>query len=197
MVAKYFRGVITTLWSSRDLALVLVLAVASFVYTALIGQLGNMITGILGFNYFFVIGHAIIISLSFLLYQGRRWRFFLQTVIVALLTLPTFMTGQPFDVLSKWPAIAGGFLVDLIFNSLYSSFIKRKQSLLWALLSVLAFFLITPLLAAVNIFLFYFPQVFTTYVSVYLMLFPVTIIELFFGCFIGKQIYTRINKPLT
>jgi len=184
------------LWSSRDLALVIILAVASFVYTMFVGQLGNMITGILGLNYFFVIGHAIIISLSFLMYQGRRWRFFLQTVIVAFLTLPTFMTGQPFDLLSKWPSIAGGFLIDLIFNSLYSSFVKRKQLLLWAFLSVLVFFIIVPLFAAMNMFLFYPPQVFTTYVSVYFLLFPVTIIELLIGSLIGRQTFTRINKPI-
>ena len=155
-----------------------------------------MVTGILGFNYFFVIGHAVIISLSFLIYQGRRWRFLVQSVIVAFLTLPTFMTGQPYDVLSKWPSIAGALLVDLVFISLYPLFIRRKQLLLWAFLSVLVFFLITPLFAAINMILFYPPQVFTTYVSVYLLLFPVTIVELLIGSFLGKQIFTRINKPI-
>ena len=180
----YIFEVTATLWSSRDIALVIILSVASFVYTIFVGQLGNMLTGILGLNYFFVIGHAIIISLSFLIYQGRRWRFFL-------------MTGQPFDVLSKWPSIAGAFFVDLIFNSVYSSFIKRKQFFLWSFLSVFAFFLIAPLFAAVNMFLFYPPQVFTTYISVYFLLFPVTIVELLVGSFLGKQTYTRINKPIT
>jgi hypothetical protein len=184
------------MWNSRDLALVIILAVASFVYTVFVGQLGNMVTGILGFNYFFVIGHAVIISLSFLMYQGRRWRFFLQSVLVAFLTLPTFMTGQPFDLLSKWPSIAGGFLVDLIFNSVYSYFVNRKQLFLWAFLSVFVFFLIAPLFAAINMLLFYPPQVFTTYVSVYLLLFPVTLVELLIGSFLGKQTYTRINKPI-
>ena len=174
----------------------IILAVASFVYTVFVGQLGNMVTGILGFNYFFVIGHAVIISLSLLIYQGRRWRFFLQTVIVALLTLPTFMTGQPFDLLSKWPSIVGAFLVDLIFNSIYSYFINRKQIFLWAFLSVFTFFLIVPLFAAVNMLLFYAPQVFTTYISVYLLLFPVTIVELLIGSFLGKQTYIRINKTV-
>ena len=193
----YMLEVTATLWSSRDIALVIILSVASFVYTIFVGQLGNMLTGILGLNYFFAIGHAVIISLSFLIYQGRRWRFFLQTVLVAFLTLPTFMTGQPFDVLSKWPSIAGAFFVDLIFNSAYSSFIKRKQFFLWSFLSVFAFFLIAPLFAAVNMFLFYPPQVFTTYISVYFLLFPVTIVELLVGSFLGKQTYTRINKPIT
>jgi hypothetical protein len=63
-------------------------------------------------------------------------------------------------------------------------------------LSVFVFFLIAPLFAAINMLLFYPPQVFTTYVSVYLLLFPVTLVELLIGSFLGKQTYTRINKPI-
>lgn len=184
------------MWASRDIALVIILAVASFIYTVFVGQLGNMITGILGFNYFFVFGHAILISLSFLIYQGRRWRFLLQSILVAFLTLPTYMTGMPFDVLARWPSMAGSFFADLIFNSMYTSFGTRKRLLLWAFLAVFGFFLLTPFFAALNMFLFYPPQVFTLYVTVYFMLFPVTIVELIIGSFIGHKIYNRINKPV-
>jgi hypothetical protein len=184
------------MWDSREIARVIMLGVASFIYTVFVGQLGNMITGILGLNYFFVFGHAILISLSFLIYQGRRWRFFLQGVLVAVLTLPTFMTGMPFDVLSKWPMIAGSFLADVIFNSLYSFFNNRKQLFLWAFVSVFGFFIISPFLAAQNMLLFYPPQVFTTYITVYFLLFPVTIIELIIGSLIGHRIYGRINKSM-
>jgi hypothetical protein len=184
------------MWESREIAQVIILAVASFIYTVFVGQLGNMITGILGMNYFFLVGHAILISLSFLIYHGRRWRFFLQSVLVAVLTLPTFLTGMPFDLLSKWPMITGAFLADLIFNSLYSFFSKRKKLLLWAFLCVFGLYTISPFFAAQNMFLFYPSQVFTAYITVYFLLFPVTIIESIIGSFIGYKTYCRINKSM-
>ena len=184
------------MWKSRDLARVIILAVASFIYTVFVGQLGNMITGILGLNYIFIFGHTILISLSFLIYQGRRWRFLLQSVLVAFLTLPTYMTGIPFDILSKWPAIAGSFFADSIFNSVFFVFSKHKRLLLWAFLAAFGFLLITPFFAALNMFLFYPPQVFTTYVTVYFLLFPVTIVEIIIGSFIGYKVYFRIDKPI-
>ena len=98
------------MWNSRDLALVIILAVVSFIYTIFVGQLGNLITGIQGFNYLFIVGHAIFISFGFLMYEGRRWRLLLQGVLAALLTLTTYLSGAPFDVLSKMPMIATSFL---------------------------------------------------------------------------------------
>ena len=184
------------MWKSRELAQVILLAVASFIYTVFLGQLGNMITGILGLNYFFIFGHAILISLSFLIYQGRRWRFLLQSTLVAILTLPTFMTGMPFDVLSKWPMIAGAFFADLLLNSLYFFFNKTKKLVFWAFLAVFVFLVIAPFFAALNMFLFYPQQVFTAYVNVYFILFPVTIIEIAIGSYIGHKIYNRINKSI-
>ena len=114
------------MWRSRDLSLVILLAVVSFVYTVFVGQLGNLLTGIQGLNYLFIIGHMIFISFGFLMYEGRRWRLFLQGVLAALLTLTTALSGAPFDPLSKIPMIAVSFLADLIFNSLYG-FFKNKN----------------------------------------------------------------------
>ena len=184
------------MWKSRELARIVLLAVASFIYTVFLGQLGNMITGIVGLNYLFIFGHAILISLSFLIYQGRRWRFLLQTILVAILTLPTFMTGQPFDILAKWPMIAGSFFADLLFNSIYSFFIKGKRLIAWAFLTAFGFLIMATFFAALNMLLFYPSQVFTTYITVYFMLFPVTIIEIIVGSFIGYRIYQRISNPM-
>ena len=61
---------------SRDITLVILLAVVSFVYTVFVGQLGNLLTGIQGLNYLVIIGHMIFISYGFLMYEGRRWRLF-------------------------------------------------------------------------------------------------------------------------
>ena len=180
------------MWESRDIALVIILAVTSFIYTVFLGQLGNLFTGILGFNYLFIIGHAIIISFSFLIYVGRRWRFLLQSMIVALLTLPTFQSGAPFDLLARAPMIIGSFFADAIFNSLYPYFWLRNKVVLWAILVPVAFLLITPLTMAANLFLFYTSEAFILYVNVFLLLLPVTMTEAIIGGFVGYKIFKRI-----
>jgi hypothetical protein len=180
------------MWESRDIALVIILAVTSFIYTVFLGQLGNLFTGILGFNYLFIIGHAIIISFSFLIYEGRRWRFLLQSMIVALLTLPTFQSGAPFDLLARAPMIIGSFFADAIFNSLYPYFCLRNKVVLWAILVPVAFLLITPLTMAANLFLFYTSEAFILYVNVFLLLLPVTMTEAIIGGFVGYKIFKRI-----
>jgi hypothetical protein len=181
------------MWDSKELARVILLAVASFIYTVFLGQLGNMITGIMGLNYLFIIGHAIIISFSFLIYEGRRWRFLLQSMIVALLTLPTFQSGAPFDLLARTPMIIGSFFADAIFNSLYRYFCLKNKVVLWAILVPVAFLLITPSTMAVNLFLFYTSEAFLLYVNVFLLLLPVTMTEAIIGGFVGYKIFKRIS----
>ena len=182
------------MWHSRDLTLVILLAVVSFVYTIFVGQLGNLLTGIQGLNYLFIIGHMIFISFGFLMYEGRRWRLFLQGVLAALLTLTTALSGAPFDPLSKIPMIAVSFFADLIFNSFYG-FFKNKNKLIWlAIIVVLGYAFILPVFVIVNMTLFYTPQILNMYLSVYLLLLPVTIVETIMGGLIGTLIYKRVNK---
>jgi hypothetical protein len=179
---------------SRDLTLVIILAVVSFIYTTFVGQLGNLLTGIQGLNYLFIIGHMIFISFGFLMYEGRRWRLFLQGVLAALLTLTTFLSGSPFDPLSKIPMIATSFFGDLIFNSFYGFFKDRKKLVWLAMIVVLGYAFMLPIFVTINMSLFYNPQVLNLYLSVYLLLLPVTIVETIIGALIGTLIYKRINK---
>ena len=171
------------------------LAVVSFIYTVFIGQLGNLITGIVGLNYIFVFGHAIFISFGFLMYEGRRWRFLLQTVLVAFLTIPTYMSGAPFDVLARIPMIIGAFFSDLILNSVYPIFQKRDKLIWWGTLAVTIFLIFTPFFVALNMFLFYAPEVLRLYIYTYFLLLPVTIVETVIGSIIGYRIYKRVKKP--
>jgi hypothetical protein len=155
-----------------------------------------MITGILGLNYIFIFGHAIFISFGFLIYEGRRWRFLLQSTIVALLTIPTFMSGMPFDVLARWPMIAGAFFSDLILNSVYSIFRKYNRLFLWAFFAVVVFLFFTPFFVALNMFLFYPREVLTLYITVFFMLLPVTLIETLLGSYIGLKLFRRVQKNI-
>ena len=182
------------MWSSRDLTLVIIIAVVSFIYTTFVGQLGNLITGIQGLNHLFIVGHMIFISFGFLMYEGRRWRLFLQGVLAALLTLTTSLSGAPFDPLSKIPMIITSFFGDLIFNSLYTFFKKRNRLLWLAILVVIGYMLMLPVFVTLNMYLFYPPQALTMYINVYLLLLPVTIIETIVGAIIGNMIYNRVIK---
>lgn len=182
------------MWESRDLALVIILAVVSFVYSLFVGQLGNLFTGILGLNFLFFVGHAIFICFGFLMYEGRRWRFFLQTILVALLTLPTHQSGAPFDVLARIPMIAISFFTDLIFNSVYIFFKKRNRLIWWAILIAVGWLLMIPLFVILNMLIFYPPEVLTMWVNVFLSLFPVTLIEMIIGAYIANKIYGRVRK---
>lgn len=184
------------MWSSKDVGLIITLAVVSFLYSALIGQLGNLFTGILGFNYLFFWGHAILIAFSFLMYEGRRWRFFSQSIIVALLTLPTYQSGEPFDILARIPMIIVSFLIDILFNTYYSYFKERNKLGLWVIITNIVWMLIIPLLFTVNMSLFYTIQALNNWLNIFFLLLPLTLIEMIVGAFFAYRLYNRLKREL-
>ena len=114
--------------------------------------------------------------------------------MAALLTLTTFLSGVPFDIVSKIPMILTSFFGDLIFNSFYSRFENRNKLNLLALLVVIGYMLMLPVFVSLNMFLFYLPQALNSYLLVYVLLFPVTLIETIIGGFIGYQIFKRVKN---
>ncbi len=182
------------MWRSRDIALVVILSVGGFVYSALIGQMGLMLTGIPGLNYFFTIGHAVFVSSGFLLYEGRRWRFFFQATLFSLLTLPTYLMGAPYDVLTRIPLILTGLQADVLLNSVYESFERRNRLVLWGILTSIEFFLVDPFLRILTYPLFLPLQYTSTFVNVTLLLLPVIIIEASAGGYMGYKIYERVEN---
>ncbi|MEJ2281082.1 MAG: hypothetical protein P8X97_04095 [Candidatus Bathyarchaeota archaeon] len=181
------------MWSSRDVAIIIVLAVVSFLYTVFVGQLGNLLTGVLGFNYFFFWGHAILIAFGLLIYEGRRWRFLTQGIIVALLTLPTYQSGLPFDITARIPMVANSFLIDILFNSAYGYFKKKNRLLLWIMITNIVWILIIPFLFVINMSIFYSNQALSMWLDIYFMLFPITFIEMVIGAYIGYKLHNRIE----
>ena len=136
----------------------------------------------------------IFVSFGFLIYGGKRWRLLLQGILAALLTLTTFLSGVPFDIVSKIPMILTSLFGDLIFNSFYSQF-ENPNKLNWlALLVVIGYMLMLPVFVSLNMFLFYPPQALNSYISVYVLLFPVTLIETIIGGLIGYQIFKRVKN---
>ena len=106
------------MWKSRDLTLVILSAVVVFVFAVFFFQMAGLMTGILGANYMFTIGMALLVSLIFLLFEGRRWRFFFHNMLVALLSLPLNFGGPPYDVFPRLVIIFTGFIADLILNTI-------------------------------------------------------------------------------
>ena len=120
-------GILVWMFNTKDVSMIIVMAVLCVVTTALVGQVATMITGIPGANYVIVIFFAIQTSFAFLLYEGRRWRFFTQMTLVTFLIIPTYLGGIPFDLLSKMNFIVNSFQCDLLFNSFYGTFKKQNK----------------------------------------------------------------------
>jgi hypothetical protein len=181
------------MWASRDLTLMILLAVASFVYTALIGQMGWLFTGIPAFNLLFTIGHAILLSLALLMYEGKRWRFFLQTILFAILIIPTYLQGTPFEVLPRLGIVMHGIQADILFNTIYGVF-KERNKLVWlSIFIAVEFFLAAPFINILWFSLIYPPAFVTVFINALLLLFPLVVVESLFGGLIGYKIYQRVK----
>ena len=183
------------MWNSRDIALVILLAVAGLVHGILVVQVGMMITGIPGINYLVgSFGVTIWVALSFLLFKGRRWRTFLTVFIFILLTLPFFIMGIPYDVFARIPGILTIFFVDIIMNSFYSSYRKKNKLPRWSIITTLVFIIFDVILRTLTYPLFYSIDYVSTYLRVTLVLLPVVLIESAVGGYIGYLIYQRVKK---
>jgi len=181
-------------WSSRDVALVIITAVISFVYAVFVGQMGTILTGISGVNYIFTIGMALTVSLTFLLFEGRRWRFFFHNTLFLLITFPTFLTGPPYSLLHRIPTFLCGIQADIILNSFYPRFKRRNQLVLWSIIVGVEFFLINPFLQIILFPLFVSPEIVMVFVDVALLLLPVIIAESVFGGYLAYKVYERVKK---
>ena len=181
------------MWNSKDLTLVILTAVVVFVFAVSFFQIAGLLTGILGANYIFTIGMALFVSLIFLLFEGRRWRFFLHNTIVALLTLPLNFGGPPYDVFPRLVVIFTGFVADLIINSVYK-FFKRSDKLVgWSILSGTGFFLLLPLFQ-ILFFPLFFPAAFIeTFTNLVILMLPWIIGGGIAGGYLGFNIYKRIT----
>ena len=182
------------MWSSKDLCFIIVLSVVGLVSTTLVAQMAGLISGIRGANYVFTIILAIQTSLSFLVYEGRRWRLFAQISLFTILIIPTYLSGPPFSVQSKLHFFITGFIADLILNSLYDAFRKREQLKLWAILGSLLFWVTLPFFSLMIRPLFFSPEAVAFFANVVLLLLPVIVVEAIAGGYLGYHIYLRVRK---
>lgn len=179
---------------TKDLSLIIIMAVVGFVSAVSFNQLAGLITGIAGANFLFVISLAIQTSFSTLMYEGRRWRFFIQFSIFSLLTVPTSLGGTPFDLINRIPQIFTAFLADIGINSIYGIFKKKNQLKAWAISTTLAFWLAMPFIGILTMPLYLPSEAVTNFIQIVVILLPVIIVESSFGGYLGYKIYKRVKN---
>jgi len=182
------------MWKSRDVALVILFAVTSVVSVYLFGQLGWMFFRVPGSNMALIIGGVIINSIALLMFEGRRWRFLLMQIIFVILILPTYLVGTPFSILPRIPILINAIHADILYMSIYGFFKKRNQLKLWTVITAIEFFLVNPLLTGIAFTYLFPPEFVSTFITVVLLLIPVSVTESVIGALIGYKLYQKTRK---
>jgi hypothetical protein len=179
---------------SRDLSLIIVFAVLGFVFMMLIGQVPRLITGIPGISYVFTIAYSILQTVSWLMYEGRRWRIFAQGLLLALLAL---LFIPPWTLPVALATIINMFIVDLIFNGFYG-FFKKNKKLKGLSILVQVYYWTTHSLWIVFVSLLFLSPLEEVlekwFIPIMSIILPIMIIEAIVGGYIGHKIYTRVAK---
>ncbi|KON32047.1 MAG: hypothetical protein AC479_07935 [miscellaneous Crenarchaeota group-6 archaeon AD8-1] len=181
---------------SKDLAATIMFAVLGFAFLILIAQIPYLITGVPGVGYVFNIFYNIIYSFSLLYYKGKRWLFLLQGIIFQLLTLVVPGSYAPTILVAKIPFLINVFILDVVFNSLYSFFRKNNNLVWWSILGQVYFWTAQPFLILLFFSLFVFIEGISTawFIPIMSIMLPIMIIEAIIGGYIGFRIYHRYEK---
>ena len=182
------------MWNSKDVTLVIFLGIIGLIQGVFIIQMGNVLTGLPGVNYFFSILLAIWISLSFLVFEGRRWRSFLTVLIFIILTIPTYIMGLPYDLSPRIPAILNIFVIDILFNSFYDSFKQRGKLLRWSILLSISFIFLDIVFRVLTYPLFFPAAYISTFLNITTWLTPIILLESVAGGYLGYKIFQRIKN---
>lgn len=183
---------------SKELALIIIFAVTAFVYQASVTQVPFIITGIPGIGYYFVLGGVIIFGTAFLMFEGRRWRFFIFNVLYSLLMSFIFVGIAPVHLFRNIPMLTGAFIIDIVLNTLYEPFRKRKQIKWLAILQSLLGFSLLDTFLRILMFPFLMPPEFTSiFTSMTLTMFPLILFYGVIGGYVAYLIYSRIKRPIT
>ena len=180
--------------SSRDIALIIMFAVLNLVLFKLIGQLPELVTGIPAIGYVFIIFYAITGSVALLMYEGRRWRLFTQSLLFSSIA---FMTARIWTPTAAVVTILTAFIIDVGFNSCYGFFKRKNRLHWWVILSQLYSWTTQPIwtMLFVGLFIAPFEDVLTNwFIPLILVMLPAIIIQAIAGSYIGYKIYRRVEK---
>jgi hypothetical protein len=185
---------VVTLWKSKNITLIIVFAVLGLVY-GLCDSNGLLITWIPGVNFLFIIGYAIFISSQLLLCgAGRRWRFFISSVLFVFLITPTNFAGTPFDLLFRMPINSHCFSHWFILQQFLWIIWSHNKLFWWTILVSVEYNAIGPFLSILIYHFLYPPNFVASFINLVLLMLPVIIIESIAGGYVGHKIYGRIKK---
>ena len=179
---------------SRDIAIIIMLGVTGFIFMALIGQIPNLISGIPGITYAFHIVYSILQSISWLMFEGRRWRIVAQGLLISLLAstvIPMWTTAVALST------IVNMLIVDLVFNSFHGVFERKKKLLQWLILGQVYYWSTHSLWVLLFSSLLFYPfeaVMNNWFIPIMSVMLPVIIIEAVVGSYVGYRIYRRVEK---
>lgn len=165
-----------------------------FVFMVLIGQIPRLITGIPGITYAFHIVYSILQSVSWLMFEGRRWRIVAQGLLISLLALTIIPVWTPAIALST---IVNMLIVDLVFNSFHGFFEKKKMLFQWLILGQVYYWSTHSLWVLLFSSLLFYPfeaLLKNWFIPIMSVMLPIMIIEAIAGGYLGYQIYRRVKK---
>jgi hypothetical protein len=186
------------LWRSKDVAFIVFFSVLTFINFSTLVQFLVAAIPIPGIIYCIDIGGAIIFGVSFLMYEGRRWRVLAQGLLILAFGFYSSYGGNAaFYLITLFPWVLRLLIADVVFNSLYGRF-KERGKLLWlSIMAVTFFFGVGPFLAVLFFWLFpvYFPaSVLTPILITITLALPVIIALSLTGGYLGFKIYKRVEK---
>jgi hypothetical protein len=191
---------VVLMWSSRDISLIITFSALTLIFGVLIGRVPDLITGIAGIGYVFTIVYSISQSVLWSLFEGRRWRILVKVLIVRLISLFLFTSGNLSYIIPPTLAtILNSAIIDIFFNSFYSYFKRKNKLFWWIILAQLYFWSTHTLWILVFTSILYFPfesVIQYWFIPVALVMLPIMIIEAIIGGSIGYKIYRRVEKLL-
>jgi hypothetical protein len=184
--------------NTRDLSLIIVFAALLVVLNVLISRIPETVSGIAGFGYLFTILYSITLSVSYLMYGGRRWRIIAQALLYALIyTVLPISSSAGGTIPPLLATIVNAFTIDIVFNSFHGFFERRNRLQWWVILTQLYYWgthsIWTLLLGSLLFFSFEMAFQFW-FIPVMSVMLPVMIVEAVAGGYLGYKIYRRVEK---
>ena len=186
------------MWSSRDVALIIAFAVLSFINFAVVLQTFSLLTGIPGIGYGVDLIGAIIATVGFLLFEGKRWRISVLGLLVYFLSLSLYFGVGSFNVITRIPIFLKMFITDIVFNSFYGYFERRNKMIWLAIGQSVYFFMTSPFISILFFSLFVPFETLTPLLNLVIFMLPLILGVSLTGGYIGYKIYKRLEKlPLS
>ena len=181
---------------TRELSLIILFGVTAFIYQSSIGQLPLIITGIPGLGFILVIGLRIIFGTAFLIFEGKRWRYFMCYIIFCFLLSFVHLFLIPYYIFANIPSLINSFIGDLFFNSFYKKF-QRQNWLKWLVMVQLTFSSTLDIFLRILILPILMPPEFTSiFTVVTITLLPLVMFYGLIGGYVAFKIYSMVDKPL-